>query len=295
MAGGHGGMDHSPFKGWVQWHPQHGADVFSNAGTQHYPFKPAVRKPVCAHGMDKMGKCLKPMPGDADGDGVLDPKDQCPKTPFGLMVDMKGCSMDADGDGVRDSMDRCPDTPAGYPVDERGCTLDSDRDGVIDPHDKCPGTEMGVSVDAVGCDGAPDVDGDGVLNAVDACPDTPEGLMVSANGCWKVDGIYFNTNSHSIKTKGIMLLKEAAAVLKKYSHFRVGLHGHTDARASDAYNMSLSKRRAEAATWYLNEKQGISRERLEPMPFGESKPAVENAQSATEMQLNRRIELHRIP
>jgi hypothetical protein len=30
-------------------------------------------------------------PGDADGDGVLDPSDQCPRTPRGVKVDTRGC------------------------------------------------------------------------------------------------------------------------------------------------------------------------------------------------------------
>lgn len=39
-------------------------------------------------------------PGDADGDGVADDKDQCPNTPAGVSVDSNGCPLDSDGDGV---------------------------------------------------------------------------------------------------------------------------------------------------------------------------------------------------
>ena len=68
---------------------------------------------------------------DSDGDGVLDPFDECPGTPKGVKVDEKGCPLpkpvpkparlDSDGDGVYDDQDECPNTPAGAKVDERGC------------------------------------------------------------------------------------------------------------------------------------------------------------------------------
>lgn len=59
--------------------------------------------------------------------------------------------LDSDGDGVIDPNDQCPGTPAGTPVDSVGCPLDSDKDGVIDPNDKCPGTPAGTAVDETGC------------------------------------------------------------------------------------------------------------------------------------------------
>jgi OOP family OmpA-OmpF porin len=63
---------------------------------------------------------------DQDRDGVLDPSDQCPDTPRGVQVDIRGCplrvkAMDSDGDGVLDNADKCPGTPSGARVDARGC------------------------------------------------------------------------------------------------------------------------------------------------------------------------------
>ncbi|HVL01710.1 MAG TPA: OmpA family protein [Dongiaceae bacterium] len=60
-------------------------------------------------------------PTDSDGDGVLDPSDQCPGTPAGVPVDAVGCPLDSDKDGVTDNLDQCPGTPAGTAVDETGC------------------------------------------------------------------------------------------------------------------------------------------------------------------------------
>ncbi|HEY6913589.1 MAG TPA: DUF5723 family protein, partial [Paludibacter sp.] len=154
---------------------------------------------------------------DADKDGVIDRKDKCPETPFGVVVDLKGCPVDTDGDGVPDYldkcaktppeayslidqdgcpidtdgdavpdyMDKCPDTPAeafGF-IDAQGCPLDTDADGIFDYKDKCANTPAGVKVDSVGC--PLDTDGDGVADYKDKCPETPVAArtMVDSVGC----------------------------------------------------------------------------------------------------------------
>jgi OmpA-OmpF porin, OOP family len=118
---------------------------------------------------------------DADGDGVRDDKDKCPRTPKGAIVDKNGCPVDSDGDGVPDGLDRCPRTARGAAVNAEGCPLDRDSDGVPDGIDKCPDTPLAAAVDATGC--PIDSDGDGVFDGLDRCPDTPKGATVDALGC----------------------------------------------------------------------------------------------------------------
>ena len=154
---------------------------------------------------------------DADKDGVVDRKDKCPGTPFGVVVDKKGCPIDSDGDGVPDYLDKCPNTPVeafttinmdGCPIDSDGdgvpdyldkcpntpskaygfidtfgCELDTDKDGVSDYKDKCANTPAGVKVDSVGC--PLDTDGDGIPDYKDKCPNTPVEArnMVDSLGC----------------------------------------------------------------------------------------------------------------
>lgn len=124
---------------------------------------------------------LKGCPFDSDGDGVFDGIDQCPNTMTGIKVDAEGCPLDSDGDGVADHMDDCPDTPAKVKVDDRGCPFDEDNDGVYDDDDRCKGTPAGVKVDKNGC--PVDSDNDGVNDDVDQCPDTPKGVSVDELGC----------------------------------------------------------------------------------------------------------------
>ena len=122
---------------------------------------------------------------DADKDGVVDRKDKCPGTPFGVIVDKKGCPVDTDGDGVPDYLDKCPNTPpeAYSTIDQNGCPIDSDGDGVPNYLDKCPDTPKAAKgfIDQNGC--SLDTDGDGVPDFLDKCPNTPAGVQVDIKGC----------------------------------------------------------------------------------------------------------------
>ena len=68
-----------------------------------------------------------------------------------------GCLDDDDGDGVLNPQDDCPSTEGGAEVSEQGCSeaqlrlLDEDSDGVSDFEDVCPFTPPNTVVNAVGC------------------------------------------------------------------------------------------------------------------------------------------------
>jgi peptidoglycan-associated lipoprotein len=69
----------------------------------------------------------------------------------------------------------------------------------------------------------------------------------------------------------------------------IELSSHTDARATDAYNMTLSQNRAESAVNYLNSK-GIDADRMTARGYGERELIVPNAKTEAEHQRNRRTE-----
>jgi outer membrane protein OmpA-like peptidoglycan-associated protein len=141
------------------------------------------------------GSGCGPSQRDEDRDGISDATDQCPNTPAGEVVNVRGCFIerDSDGDNVPDKRDRCPNTPAGVAADAAGCTIalpddrDADGDGVSDKRDRCPNTPAGVAADAAGCTIAlpddRDTDGDGVSDKRDRCPNTPAGVAADASGC----------------------------------------------------------------------------------------------------------------
>ena len=123
-----------------------------------------------------------PKPGDADGDGILDDVDECPKIPEDKdgFADEDGCPEDDnDADGILDKDDKCPMDPEdrdGF-EDADGCPdTDNDQDGLSDKIDACPDQaedKDGFEDD----DGCPDCDDD-----KDGVPECPERRSTSARG-----------------------------------------------------------------------------------------------------------------
>jgi OOP family OmpA-OmpF porin len=230
---------------------------------------------------------------DSDGDGVHDDTDQCPGTPAGTPVDEKGCPLpqDEDGDGVTNDLDQCPGTPAGAKVNAQGCELDSDGDGVADSRDQCPATPAGAKVDANGCE--LDGDADGIVDRLDKCPDTPKGERVDNTGCpfkkeLLLQGVKFETNSAELLPESLPVLDNARATLKRYPELNVEVAGHTDSRGSDAYNLALSGRRAEAVLQYLH--AGGVTNAMTSKGYGERQPIASNNTEEGRLQ-NRRVVL----
>lgn len=246
---------------------------------------------------------------DADGDGVVDGVDRCPDTPKGAKVDAEGCPLDTDQDGVYDGLDQCPDTPRGERVNSKGCSEDSDGDGVEDSADKCPNTPRGTKVGRDGCPA--DSDGDGVTDDKDRCPDTPRGANVDSQGCPEkesapgalavipekkksvvLEGVNFETNSARLQSSSTAVLDRVAEGLKANPEARVEIGGHTDSQGADAYNMKLSRDRANSVRDYLVSK-GVSKSQLETRGYGETKAIADN-KTDSGRAVNRRVELKRL-
>ncbi len=99
--------------------------------------------------------------------------------------------------------------------------------------------------------------------------------------------ITFELGSDRLSRQAQENLAEFARAMtgEKLAKATFNIDGHTDARGTDAYNMELSNRRAEAVVVYL-ESLGVSRERLLAQGYGESKPKVDDPFAA----INRRVE-----
>ncbi len=212
---------------------------------------------------------------DSDGDGVPNRRDECPNTPRGAQVDSKGCPLDADGDGVFDGLDKCPGTPAGVKVNADGCPLDSDGDGIPDYLDKCPtvpapGTADGCPPKAAEPEPAPAAE-----------PLVPRKLTL--------EGVNFDNDSATLRPDSVATLDAAAATLKEWGEVKIEVAGHTDSVDTDAYNLRLSQRRADAVRAYLIEK-GIAAERLFAKGYGEAQPVADNSTPEGRFK-NRRVEL----
>lgn len=109
-----------------------------------------------------------------------------------------------------------------------------------------------------------------------------------------VDIVYYDLDKFMIRKDAMPALDKLAELMGKYSFLDLVVASHTDSRASDEYNITLSNNRAKAVTEYLGAK-GINPDRVRLEWFGESqlindcgngKPCAEENH-----QLNRRSEL----
>lgn len=106
-------------------------------------------------------------------------------------------------------------------------------------------------------------------------------------------GITFDTDSYAIKPEFRSTLDRIAETLSSYNQTYVDVYGHTDSVGSDAYNLTLSKNRAESVAGYLAT-HGVARARIGTQGFGESQPVSSNDTEAGRQQ-NRRVEIKLVP
>lgn len=102
--------------------------------------------------------------------------------------------------------------------------------------------------------------------------------------------VHFDFNKAAIRPDAVPVLNEAAEMLKNEGTVGVIVTGHTDSVGSDAYNLKLSKRRADAVAKYLTS-HGVSATRLKTEGAGKSQPVATNDTPDGRAQ-NRRVELH---
>lgn len=193
----------------------------------------------------------EPVDGDDDGDGVANSADKCPNTPAGTKVNPEGCPMDTDGDGVNDDIDECPNTPAGAKVLANGCALAGD----------CRTPKAGEAVDQNGC----------------------------AANTFILKGVNFDFDSDNLTDEAKEILNQVADTLKSYADIKVEIAGHTDDQGSEAYNQSLSERRAKSTKTYLVGRS-IENERMTTNGYGKTQP-IDPATTDEARAKNRRVEL----
>jgi peptidoglycan-associated lipoprotein len=83
--------------------------------------------------------------------------------------------------------------------------------------------------------------------------------------------IRFEFDKYDIRPGDAAILKENAAVLKKYHKVKIQVEGHCDERGTNEYNLALGERRANSTKNYLLS-LGVSPERISTISYGEERP-----------------------
>jgi outer membrane protein OmpA-like peptidoglycan-associated protein len=101
--------------------------------------------------------------------------------------------------------------------------------------------------------------------------------------------VLFDTNEETLKPGADEIVSRLSQFLQKHPEVKVRIEGHTDSTGTDAYNESLSQRRADAVAMAL-EHRGIPSSQIQAVGRGKSAPVAGNDTSAGRQQ-NRRVEI----
>jgi len=101
--------------------------------------------------------------------------------------------------------------------------------------------------------------------------------------------IYFDFDSSTVKPEYSDAIAVHADELIDNPGLEVRLEGHTDERGSREYNIGLGERRAQAVRQALL-LQGVSRDQLSTVSYGEEQPAV-TGDDEEAWAMNRRVEI----
>lgn len=102
--------------------------------------------------------------------------------------------------------------------------------------------------------------------------------------------VQFDFNKATIKPESNSLLAEVAKVMNDNPRLKkIRVDGHASSEGEDAYNMSLSEKRAKAVMDHLVKKGKVDKRRLSFEGFGETTPLQSN-DSETGREANRRVE-----
>ena len=83
--------------------------------------------------------------------------------------------------------------------------------------------------------------------------------------------IRFDFDKYDIRPGDAAILKDNAALLKKYPNVKIQIEGHCDERGTVEYNLALGERRANSSKSYLVS-LGIFADRISTISYGKEKP-----------------------
>ena len=103
-------------------------------------------------------------------------------------------------------------------------------------------------------------------------------------------GILFGFDSYALRTAARSNLSDLGRVLAEDSDdYELLVAGHTDNSGAEAYNQTLSERRAAAASDHLAT-HGIARTQIRTQGLGEMEPMASN-ETPSGQEVNRRVEV----
>ncbi len=98
-----------------------------------------------------------------------------------------------------------------------------------------------------------------------------ERARMAAKMAFTDEDVYFEFDSAALLPEAQDLLSQKAAYVLSMSDVSITIEGHCDERGTDAYNMALGERRAEAAKAFLVN-LGVNPSQINTISYGEENP-----------------------
>ena len=105
--------------------------------------------------------------------------------------------------------------------------------------------------------------------------------------------VLFGTDKSDLNANSKATINDLASILNKYPDTDLTIQGHTDSTGPEAYNQTLSEKRAQSVANYLK-LQGVTAERLTSIGFGETQPVADNSTTEGRTE-NRRVSFVIVP
>ncbi len=123
---------------------------------------------------------------------------------------------------------------------------------------------------------------------------TPDKIKTELDKTGKItlDGIYFDFNKATLKPESRKAILSTVSLQERYTDLVLAVHGHTDNKGSEEYNLKLSGDRAASVVAAIVA-EGIDPSRLQSRGFGEAEPIATN-ETDEGRATNRRVELHKV-
>lgn len=98
---------------------------------------------------------------------------------------------------------------------------------------------------------------------------SPDLTMFRKGDIIQIDNIHYDLNKFNIRPDAAAELDKVVGLMTKYPGMSIEMRSHTDSRATNDYNATLSSNRAKAAVAYLKAK-GVSAKRMVAKGYGET-------------------------
>ena len=121
------------------------------------------------------------------------------------------------------------------------------------------------------------------FNRVLPTTDTPRGLVVN------MGDVLFDTAKADLRQNAREALAKLSGIVLNYPSLQLTIEGHTDSTGTEAFNQTLSEKRADNVRDYLVA-QGLPATSISAQGLGESSPVADNS-TAAGRQKNRRVEI----